>query len=122
MQTKRQIMQTIVELWVKESNIESDAKLWDLYQQDRITGGCYYVYNTYDAYEYKESHLLFDRAYRSRTSMEDIKMWDFTHTLKMLEKHYEKLRAFVEEQESLPFEQTQKQLLIKEGELKQIAD
>lgn len=98
-----------------------DSRLDALMEQGRITGGArYYVYNPYQFYGYTRIMEILDKASHSKDYIRYIKRIDFTTYniyLQDFQKDMARALAFVEEQEALPFESTQKQLLIQKGEL-----
>lgn len=103
--TKFQMMQKFYE---NEEPKELVKRLMDLWQNKRITYGCYLVNNIYDDYSYQE---LLNKGYKKLTK------WDINYHLNNLENKINELRQFIEEQETLPFEETQMQVLIKEGKI-----
>ena len=80
-------------------------RLFNLYENGRITYGCYLVYSIYDNYNYR---VLLEKPLNKITKMEML------ICIEVLKKDIERARKFVEEQENLPFEETQKQQLLKE--------
>lgn len=103
-------------------NIQSLAdRLGKLWSEDRITSGaCYYVYNPYEFYSYKQVMELSSRACKSKNYFRCIKRVDsitFSLWMEDFKKNIAKTEAFLVEQENLPFEQSQKQVLIQKGEL-----
>ena len=109
--------------YILDYDIRSLAdRLERLLSEDRITSGaCYYVYNPYEFYSHKEVMDLICRASKSKDYFRYIKRLNSTHysiLLDMFKKDIAKTEAFLEEQENLPFEKSQKQLLIQKGELK----
>lgn len=78
-------------------------RLFNLYENGRITYGCYLVYSIYDNYSYRE--LLEKPLNKLTKQLMEIHINE-------LAKHIEKVKSFVEEQENLPFEETQKQQLL----------
>ena len=99
-------------------------RLERLLAEDRITSGaCYYVYNPYEFYSLKEIMDLTSKAAQSKDYIRYIKRFDSIHysvLLKMFKESISKTEAFLAEQEALPFEQSQKQVLIKKGELENV--
>lgn len=97
-------------------------RLEKLLSEDRITGGaCYYVYNPYEFYSLKRVMELSSKACRSKNYFRCIKRVDtitFNIWLEDFKRDLQKTEAFLDEQENLPFEQSQKQVLISKGELK----
>lgn len=97
-------------------------RLEKLLSEDRITGGaCYYVYNPYESYSFKQVMELSLKACKSKNYFRCIKRVDiitFSIWLEDFKKDIAKTEAFLAEQETLPFEQSQKQILIQKGELK----
>lgn len=97
-------------------------RLENLLAEDRITSGaCYYVYNSYEFYSLKQVTELFSKACESKNYFRGIKRVNtitFNIWLEEFKKDLQKTEAFLAEQENLPFEQSQKQVLIQKGELK----
>lgn len=97
-------------------------RLENLLAEDRITGGaCYYVYNPYEFYSFKQIMELSSKACKSKNYFRCIKRVDtitFGIWLEDFKKDIARTEAFLAEQEALPFEQSQKQVLIQKGELK----
>lgn len=97
-------------------------RLEKLLSEDRITSGaCYYVYNPYEFYSLKQVMELSFKACKSKDYFRYIKRLNSIHysvLMDMFKKDIAKTEAFLEEQENLPFEKSQKQLLIQKGELK----
>ena len=97
-------------------------RLEKLLAEDRITAGaCYYVYNPYEFYSLKQVMELSSRACESKNYFRCIKRVNtitFNIWLEDFKKDLQKTEAFLAEQEALPFEQSQKQVLIQKGELK----
>ena len=97
-------------------------RLENLLSEDRITSGaCYYVYNPYKFYSLQQVMELSTKACRSKNYFRCIKRVDtitFNIWLEDFKENIQKTEAFLAEQENLPFEQSQKQVLIQKGELK----
>lgn len=97
-------------------------RLEKLLSEDRITSGaCYYVYNPYEFYSLKQILEISSKAHKSKNYFRAIKRTDsitYGVLLRMFKDSIAKTEAFLEEQEALPFEQSQKQVLIQKGELK----
>lgn len=95
-------------------------RLWKLYEEDRITSGCYHVYNPYEVYSLRTVSELIDKATKSKDYTRYLKRIDsiqYNVWWKMYNEEMDKIEAFLKEQEALPFEQSQKQQLIANGEL-----
>lgn len=99
-----------------------DSRLDKLMEGERITGGArYYVYNPYENYGLKSLMELLNKASKSKDYTRYLKRVDsFTYCYMYQDfiKGVEKTLAFIQEQENLPFEETQKQVLIQKGELR----
>lgn len=97
-------------------------RLERLLSEDRITSGaCYYVYNPYEFYHLKQVMELSSKACKSKNYFRCIKRVDsitFNIWLRGFKEDIARTEAFLAEQEALPFEQSQKQVLIQKGELK----
>lgn len=96
-------------------------RLNKLEKEDKITAGAaFWVYSPYEFYSYKTISELISKAaaskdytrYLKRISSTQYQVW-----WQMFQEDGAKTKAFIEEQESLPFNQTQKQLLIQAGEI-----
>ena len=98
-----------------------DSRLDALLEQNRITSGArYYVYNPYLFYGYTKIIEILGRACKAKDYIRYINRIDsftYSYCLENFQKNMAKALAFVEEQEALPFESTQKQVLIQKGEL-----
>lgn len=105
--TKRQLKNKFWEL-VDGYRVDNN-KLLKLYEEGRITYGFYLTHNLYDNYHYQEL---------ANKPIEKLTKWTIEYCLKELEKAMNELNQVVEEQENLPFEETQMQVLIKEGKIK----
>lgn len=96
-------------------------RLTTLLEQDRITtGAAYYVYNPFDNYSLCKIQELTTKASASKNFIRYIKRTDslqFSVLLDMFNKDMDRIVTFIEEQENLPFEETQKQVLIRNGEI-----
>lgn len=96
-------------------------RLDKLMKEDRITGGArFYVYDPYSIYSLNQIHDLLGKAANSKNYFRYIKRVDsiqFNVWLKMFNEDVARIVSFLEEQEALPFEQSQKQVLIQKGEL-----
>lgn len=91
-----------------------NTRLDKLLREGRITPGArYYVYNPYGYYWARVSDIA-SKASNSKDYFRYIKRIDST-TWRIIyqgfQEDMEKIKAFIEEQEKLPFEKTQKQLL-----------
>lgn len=103
-----------------------ELKSWEdrldaLMNEGRITTGArYYVYNSHRWAGVKMMDEITSRATKSKNYIGYInnrKKWDYEYAWKDIQKNYIKMKAFVEEQEALPYEKTQKQRLISNDEL-----
>jgi len=91
-------------------------RLFNLYRDDRITYGCYWVNNYHEHIHYEKlSDLL-----HGKTPLRKARMWDINYSINAIKESILKAKKLVEEQENVPFEQTQKQVLHQklESELK----
>lgn len=122
--SKREVIANIFTALEGRGDLDTtlNKRLLKLMNQDRITSGCYYVHNTYDNWEYKHAMELIQKCNRSRTSIGDVKLYSLERALEGIHKHVAELEAFVVEQESLPFEETQMQVLKRSGELREFKD
>lgn len=110
-----------------------ELKSWEdrldaLMKEGRITTGArYYVYNSHSWYGVKMMDEITSRAAKAKNYIGYInnrKKWDYEYAWEDIQKEFAKMKAFVEEQEALPYEKTQKQRLIElqDLELKQFVD
>ena len=115
--TKSQIIDHILNTDLTDLSNRLDALL----EQNRITPGArYYVYNPYQFYGLTQILEILDKASHSKDYIRYIKRIDsitYNIYLQDFQKDMARALAFVEEQEALPFELTQKQVLIQKGEL-----
>lgn len=92
-----------------------------LLEEGRITSGArYYVYNPFDIYSVKWVSELVSKAAASKDYTRYIKRQTSTQMnviYRMFTEDLKKITDFIEEQKALPFEQSQKQQLIANGEL-----
>ena len=104
--TKRQIKD---EFWkVVDESRENNNRLFKLYEEHKVTYGFYLVHNMYDNYHYE---VLSNKSIDELTKITmEICLSEFKNAMNELSK-------IVEEQENLPFEETQMQVLIKEGKI-----
>lgn len=103
-----------------------ELKSWEdrldvLVHQGRITTGArYYVYNSHSWYGVKKMDEITSRASKAKNYIAYInnrKKWDYEYAWADIQKEFAKMKAFVEKQEVLPYEKTQKQRLISNDEL-----
>ena len=116
--TKQEIIHFILTYNLDDIN----SRLDKLMEEKRITGGArYYVYNPYENYGHKSLMELLDKASKSKDYTRYLKRVD-SFTYRYLYQEFtdgiEKTLAFIQEQENLPFEETQMQVLIQKGELR----
>ncbi|HUM44983.1 MAG TPA: hypothetical protein PKI14_18710 [Fervidobacterium sp.] len=103
-----------------------ELKSWEdrldaLMKEGRITTEArYYVYNSHSWYGVKLMHDIIIRASKAKcysTYINNRKKLDYEYAWADIQKEFAKMKAFVEEQEALPYEKTQKQRLISNDEL-----
>lgn len=115
--TKAEIINYILTYNLDDINNRLDK----LMEADRITGGArYYVHCPYENYGHKRLLEILHKAGKSKDYTRYLKRIDsftYCYLYQDFTKGLAKTLAFIEEQENLPFEQTQKQLLIQKGEL-----
>lgn len=96
-------------------------RLDKLVEQDRITtGAAYFVYDPYQWYSHRKASELCSKAAKSTDFTRYLKRLSTTEwsvMWQMFQEDEAKTLAFIQEQEALPFDQTQKQVLIQKGEL-----
>lgn len=99
-----------------------NSRLDKLMGEERITGGArYYVYGPYENYGFKTLLEILSKANKSKNYIRYLKRIDhftYQYLYQNFTQGVEKAMAFIQEQETLPFEKTQKQVLISKGELK----
>lgn len=98
------------------------AELSELVRQDRITtGAAYYVFCPYETYGYKRISEILDRAFKSKNYTQyvncSIPKRDLVYYYNEYLADLDRAEKFIEEQKGLPFEDTLKQVLKREGEL-----
>lgn len=117
--TKAEIINYLLTIDTKSLRDRLD-KLMD---ENRITSGArYYVYNPMDNYDITWLLETLNKASDSKNYTRYLKrigLGVFNYHLNHYNQHLDKITSFVEEQENLPFDQTQKQILIQKGELKE---
>ncbi len=117
--TKKQIMNEYIELM--EAYAPYADRLRELWVQDRITYGALINYDAYDSYGRKNISDMISKASAAKKFSQYINCsttkFDWTYNIKQLDFAVSRTISFVETQESLEFEQTQKQLLIANGEI-----
>jgi len=115
--TKTQIIDHILNFDLKTL----DNQLQNLMDEGRITSGArYYVYNPYRIYALNTVGELIGKAAKSKNYTRYIKRIDtvqYSVWLRMFDEEVEKIQAFIREQTTVPFTQSQKQQLIANGEL-----
>lgn len=116
--TKQEIVHYLLTVDTKDLGDRLD-KLMD---EERITSGArYLVYNPMDSYDITWLLETLGKASDSKNYtryLKRISLGVFEYHLNHYNKHLADIEAFVEEQENLPFDQTQKQVLIQKGELR----
>jgi hypothetical protein len=118
--TKRDCLNQYFDLMTKGDKLH--ARVIALMESNRITSGaCFYVHNPYDWHGAKSIAKILEKAGHSKNytaALKRISQWHWNYYLKDIEAHLAETTAFVNEQEKLPFDKTQKQILIQKGELK----
>lgn len=107
--TKRELMIEFYDLVMKEGTILNE-RLYKLWQEKRITYGCYRLKVVYDNYDYEELSSIKNIDYVTK--------WNINYHLDNLKKHISETFEFVNEQEKLEFSKTQMQLLIENKEIR----
>jgi len=120
--TKMQIIRTYYFDFTNTDEFKDfDQRIDVLMEQDRITTGArYYIHDFYKWYGARMLSDITSKAVQSKNYNRYIKrvsLWDYTYYMNDIIKSFEEMKAFVIEQENLPFEETQKQVLIAKGEL-----
>ncbi len=120
--TKNQIIDLYFEI-MKDYTPWAD-RLIELVSQDRITSGALYIYDAYQSYGRQKISEMFNKAGKAKSFSQYIgcntTKFDWTYSILKLQDDIAKTKLFIETQEQLPFEQTQKQLLIANGEINYI--
>lgn len=118
--TKKQLLDKHFEISDK-ANKELSPILDKLVEEGRITSGAAYLIHTwYQWYGYKAISEVLQKAGHSKNYtryLKRIDLWQWKYWIKDMEDSYQKALDFITEQENLPFEQSQKQVLIAEGKL-----
>jgi hypothetical protein len=107
----------------KQFSREISPRLDKLVEDNRITtGAAYTVYDVTQCYGYTKIKEILDKAFKSKDTiryMKRIKLSSWQYYVNDMQRVYDKVIVFCDEQEALPFEQTQKQVLIAKGELRE---
>lgn len=108
--------------YILNYNLDSIVtELSRLVEEDRITAGAAcYIYNPYECYQYNQCLDIVRKASNSKSYTRYIKRINSITLQVMLDLFNQKMDEswnFIMEQSTLPFEQTQKQVLIANGEL-----
>jgi len=106
--TKLELMDEFHNLVISKGK-EINKRTHDLHEQKKVTFGWMLTVNIYDNYHYEK---LIEINHLNR-----VKKWDIEYWLKGLKNHIEKSLKEIEEQEKLPFEESQMQVLIREGKI-----
>lgn len=107
--TKYQMIRKFYDIVCRSEVKDYSKRLIELSDKNRITTGAYFVWNHYDNYHYQKlSGLKIDRT----------KKWDINYHLENFIKDMEKTKKFIEYNETCNFEDSQMQVLIKEGKIK----
>lgn len=116
--TKQEIINYILNTDFTDIQNRLDA----LMNQDRITSGArYYVYNPYNFYGFNQIMKILDKASKSRNYsryLNRVSSIAYNIYLDDFRENMTRTLAFIQEQETLPFVETQKQVLISKGEIK----
>jgi len=97
---------------VQKESFELNKRLMELCKQEKVTSGCLLAYDPHRALWYEELSNLYTRSRRRKARLISIQS-----SYDLFVQDVNRLREFVEEQEALPFEESQKQVLIREGKL-----
>ncbi len=121
--TKLEMVRRYFDFILGEELKSWEDRLDTLMNEGRITTGArYYVYNSHRWYGVKMMDEITSRAAKAKNYIAYInnrKKWDYEYAWEDIQKEFSKMKAFVEEQEALPYEKTQKQRLISNGELQE---
>ena len=98
--TKYQMKEEFFELIINGKGKELNDRAFKLFEENKVTYGWYLIHNLYDNYYYEE--LI---------NKKNLTKWELNYHLTNLKEHIEESLLEVEEQENLPFEKSQKQLL-----------
>jgi len=119
--TKLQLIHRYHELMEEAQEKQIFDRLVELVHQDKITAGAaYYIHNPWDWYSADAIRNILLKAGEAKNYLRAIKRtshFTYTYHITEIEKNLKAAMDFLEEQESLPFEQTQKQVLKREGKL-----
>ena len=121
--TKLEMVRRYFDFILGEELQSWEDRLDALMNEGRITTGArYYVYNSHRWYGVKMMDEITSRASKAKNYiayLNNRKKWDYEYAWRDIQKEFSKMKAFVEEQEALPYEKTQKQRLISNGELQE---
>ena len=106
--TKYQMMQEFFDLVISGKGFQLQERTFKLWEDGKVTYGWYLTKNVFDNYHYEE---LMKVNYKRHTK------WEINYHLSNLKKHIEEALVLVEEQETLPIELCQKQVLIKNKQI-----
>lgn len=119
--TKLEMVRRYFDFILGEELKSWEDRLDTLMNEGRITTGArYYVYNSHRWPGVKMMDEITSRAAKAKNYIGYInnrKKWDYEYAWEDIQKEFSKMKAFVEEQEALPYEKTQKQRLISNDEL-----
>lgn len=119
--TKLEMVRRYFDFILGEELKSWEDRLDTLMNEGRITAGArYYVYNSHRWPGVKMMDDITSRASKAKnyiTYLNNRKKWDYEYAWEDIQKEFSKMKAFVEEQEALPYEKTQKQRLISNDEL-----
>ncbi len=119
--TKLEMVRRYFDFILGEELQSWEDRLDALMNEGRITTGArYYVYNSHRWPGVKMMDDITSRASKAKNYiayLNNRKKWDYEYAWRDIQKEFEKMKAFVEVQEALPYEKTQKQRLISNDEL-----
>lgn len=121
--TKIQMIDEFFTITKSDRVKDLEARLEKLYDEKRITAGAWiYIYTESKSFGHQKMMEILDRASKAKSYLgyldTSVTVRDIEWNLNRYKQDLDRTEAFVTEQESLPFEQTQYQVLDAKGELK----
>lgn len=94
--TKQQLINEILEVVSEFQKVHSEV--FEMYQNDEIKWGEYYIFGLYDNFHYKTLYGRFDKPIMLYgTGKQKSRVWDFQYHLRNLKEDLDKARNFIEE-------------------------
>ncbi|MFA5542869.1 MAG: hypothetical protein WDA47_03785 [Bacilli bacterium] len=119
--TKRQCLNRYFEIMEEVFKQDILERLNSLVKADRVTSGAaYYIYSPYEWYGYKAISTILQKANSSKDILRYLKRvskFYWNYYIQDMERQMKETMAFIQEQETIEFEKSQKQVLKAKGEL-----